>query len=345
MNSNNENNNGINGIVNAINLGVIDFDKSKLKETTTVVKTRMDFFQEPEDDNSVRLDSFRFDVVKKYWYKEVRENDHNMESIYLNEIKCLTLNVWFAMKMIGDRTFKQIEEIQNLDPDFVLLQEMTWSSLKIYLKNPYIRNTFYISDINASTFDSGYGVVILSKHYIKFRMLRLMSYMGRNLIRGDLVINDEPFAISSIHLESLSYRDIRKTQLDAIYDILDKYPHSCLTGDFNFDSKRNFNLSDTRPLENIYLLEKYNDYIDVWGHLKPDDEGYTFDTEKNVMLEDHKFEQMRYDRIMLKSNKWIPDSIEIIGDEPFGINKNLHLSDHFGLFSIFKQQQQENGIN
>ena len=79
--------------------------------------------------------------------------------------------------------------------------------------------------------------------------------------------------IGSVHLESLDTRHFREAQLEVIHSQLDQYKHSCLCGDFNFDSSRNFFSKDKRPLENLSLLRTYSEYIDVWSHLRPEEPG------------------------------------------------------------------------
>jgi len=111
------------------------------------------------------------------------------------------------------------------------------------------------------------------------------------------------------------------------------------------------------------LSEMYPEYGDMWPALRsnkkaeetkaePDDQpeqneeggaerGLTFDTVANKMLHKHMFEQMRYDRILLKSKEqtggghWTGKTIEMLGTESFMNDRQgfpVNPSDHFGLF-------------
>jgi len=200
--------------------------------------------------------------------------------------------------------------------------------------------------------------------------------MDRDCLIAECVVNKEIFAFSTVHLESLDTAAVRKKQLQMISNQLKNYKYVIFTGDFNFDSEINFSdhlniakekklksqeqlvqsaeqyqtpeqirrMSQTSQLENDNLREFFSDYIDVWPELHwstPDDKGYTFDSESNMMLKD--YERMRYDRVLFKHNsKWQPVSIELLGvnklksvgdavDPSTGKQVVVYPSDHFGL--------------
>ena len=148
-------------------------------------------------------------------------------------------------------------------------------------------------------------------------------------------------------MESLASRDTRKQQLTIIQDVLEKYEHKIFCGDFNFDSSRNFDERDKNPLENDWMIEYFQGYNDIWPLLHPNEKGYTFDTEENGMIKDHRPERMRYDRIMCSSSLWKPQSIYLFGNTSCGTIRHilygtkipLHLSDHFGLISEISLQE------
>jgi hypothetical protein len=105
---------------------------------------------------------------------------------------------------------------------------------------------------------------------------------------------------------------------------------------------------DTEPLENLNVestFKKEDGWADVWPHLRPDEKGYTFDSQVNKMLLD--IEQMRYDRVLFRSNTgtWRPTKIEMLGNQRIGteateISSQIPLfpSDHFGLVTEFEWQ-------
>lgn len=140
-------------------------------------------------------------------------------------------------------------------------------------------------------------------------------------------------------MESLDSRLVRRSQLESIHAHLKDYSHKLFCGDFNFDDTRNFDISDTKPLENTWMIENFKGYIDIWSELHPNEKGDTFDTTKNKMLSGHREERMRYDRIMLSSKKWTPKDIQIFGDEPMPNQASVHISDHFGLVSCIEWKE------
>lgn len=129
---------------------------------------------------------------------------------------------------------------------------------------------------------------------------------------------------------------VRKAQLTRIYEHLRKYKNKLFCGDFNFDDSKNFSDLDKRPLENAWMDSYFVEYSDLWAELYPNTQGYTFDTEMNVMITKHRKERMRYDRIMLASVNWSAKDIIIFGKDPISENKDITLSDHFGLCSTIE---------
>lgn len=104
---------------------------------------------------------------------------------------------------------------------------------------------------------------------------------------------------------------------------------------------------NNRPPENTNLMNIFSlerNWIDVWPHIHPTKKGYTFDSQVNEML--IHAEQMRYDRVLLRSSDWVPTKIELIGTK--GIEGEfsevfkeipLYASDHFGLVTeiVYKE--------
>eukprot|EP00428_Durinskia_dybowskii_P069939 CAMPEP_0170394032 /NCGR_PEP_ID=MMETSP0117_2-20130122/21042_1 /TAXON_ID=400756 /ORGANISM="Durinskia baltica, Strain CSIRO CS-38" /LENGTH=191 /DNA_ID=CAMNT_0010650275 /DNA_START=456 /DNA_END=1031 /DNA_ORIENTATION=+ len=124
---------------------------------------------------------------------------------------------------------------------------------------------------------------------------------------------------------------------------MSSYKTSMLVGDFNICSYRNY-LDDGKPLEQDQIICQLNGYKDMWMELHQAagvndlNRGYTFDTVRNAMIGEGRYEQWRYDRIMYCCRQadtgtgteteteaedvvsCRPISIEIIGDLPVGQN-------------------------
>jgi tyrosyl-DNA phosphodiesterase 2 len=73
--------------------------------------------------------------------------------------------------------------------------------------------------------------------------------------------------------------------------------------------------------------------------LRPDDEGYTEDTSINDMLyrRTEKKRHVRFDRVVLKSQRWQAETIELIGQEPISADlPRVFPSDHFGVRCLLR---------
>ena len=131
---------------------------------------------------------------------------------------------------------------------------------------------------------------------------------------------------------------VRKKQLEFIGNILKQFPNSIVTGDFNFDSSRNFTIIEGVPLENDNLKLHLPSHQDIWPTLHPDEKGFTFDSVCNKVIHHH--EQMRYDRIMFfsQAQTWKSKVIDLVGTELIGEEngKPVFPSDHFGRVAEFE---------
>merc|ERR1712137_1019954 len=267
------------------------------------------------------------------------------------ELTVVTLNQWFSGFQIKSRCEKQIELLKEHNPDVICLQETITTSLWLFCRDPWIQQTYYCSDAAGDTIGDSYGVIMFFKTIPqRIELAELPTNMGRSFLYAEFMWNNETVAIGTVHLESLNSRPIRQKQLLEIRHILQSFDHKIFCGDFNFDSHKNFDPRDPRALENDWMKRHLNEYTDTWDRLRPRENGYTFDTTRNLMLANHSPERMRYDRVMYSSNRWEPVSIELLGDAPIGeafpgdifngkmlTNKlKVFVSDHFGLISKFQ---------
>lgn len=288
------------------------------------------------------------------------------------ELTILNLNIWFS-PFERERRFKSIlESIGRLRPSVVCLQEvipefLTMLSECYWFKEHYVSPTCEIgsavgdgsrgtgadrattssTEAKAPCFMDGYGsFIFVAKHLALtggFQLLTLPTKQGRYWIGCEVRISrDCTLLIGTVHLESLNNRETRRKQLQVIRDsVMVRHRHSILCGDFNFDSDRNFNSNDKLPLENDALAELYPNHVDVWSQLRPGEPGKTFDTEANGMLSGHPREQMRYDRIIMHSNKniLIARSIDLTCNDPIVEMPPIWPSDHFGLLMTIEMKE------
>jgi len=301
-----------------------------------------------------KISLFQFNSKKKCW--EI----HNKKPITsLSSLKIVTYNVWFDSLALDFRAIQLLRIIEKTDADIICLQEVTNNFVKIIMDTPLMREKYLIS----SMIGGWYGVMIITKiPFTKMHVIPLPTFMDRSGFVGEMTLNGETINICTVHLESLDAAQTRAKQLEIINSDLSTIPHALILGDFNFDSSRNY--IDIGPLENDNLAKVVPEFIDIWAILHPHDIGFTFDSQVNSVIT--KYEQMRYDRIILKSKdkKWIPTSIEILGNTPFKIrdvidlkdsiqnksslvpplkeyqkldpNMSLFASDHFGLVTVLQ---------
>lgn len=189
--------------------------------------------------------------------------------------------------------------------------------------------------------------------------------MARKLLVANLTLDmGQTFQVGTVHLESLGNPDLRAQQLEISNRVLKSSTSAILCGDFNFCSYRNYSKRVT-ILENSYLPTRLPGYVDIWEEIYPasvdrdrqlpsteeirtgaasqadtiTDPGFTFDSETNPML--YNYEQMRYDRIMLRSRRWQAIDIQILGRDPIffdsiGGNPIAVPSDHYGLVTTMQ---------
>jgi len=104
--------------------------------------------------------------------------------------------------------------------DVVCLQEVTPTFLEWMLAESWVREHYFLSDINISP----YGVLIASRKTLQpplFRVFSLPSKMSRILLRAEYRLNDEHVCVGTFQLESHSDSDVRLQQLAAISPLLD----------------------------------------------------------------------------------------------------------------------------
>nr|CAG4712683.1 unnamed protein product [Naegleria fowleri] len=283
-----------------------------------------------------------------------------------NQLKILSLNVWFANILQHKRYEAQLDFFEQINPDVICLQEV----IPNYIENnitirDFTRNNYVISDMDGTTVDP-YGVMILVKKtlpILDIRITSLTTRMGRKLIhvsftkepirdetlmekyiadasRGSSITQLETIipayaVIGTVHLESLASKAARKTQLEQIHPVFSQYASSSLrmlTGDFNFDSE---------SIENQNLTSGiFKDYTDIWPSLYPQQvlEGKTFPYGPHRKGD-------RLDRMVIKSTSYKPHKMEVFGKVPLPLSseeqttlrekfnmEKVCLSDHYGIY-------------
>jgi tyrosyl-DNA phosphodiesterase 2 len=241
----------------------------------------------------------------------------------------ISYNVWFGEYYFAERAQAIFDILQNLEADFLALQEVTPPFLKMLLEQEWVRKDYLLSDGTGRTVHP-YGVLMLFRSQPeKLTLQELPSRMERGLLLGTFKLNGKQTAVATVHLESWQRSEpFRKKQLEQIFLSLAQYDQVFLMGDFNFCSTWDEN-------KNID-----SNYLDVWAHLHPGRPGYTEDTNINIMRLNQKGKpkSVRFDRVLLRSANqlWLPDSIHLLGTRPIGpALPYVFPSDHFGLHARF----------
>lgn len=233
------------------------------------------------------------------------------------DVCVLTWNVWFGDHMFEERRAALLRELDRRRPDVIALQEVTPELLEQLAAEPWVRSRYQLTDVELW---QRYDIVMLSRLPIReVSSLELPTQMGRRLLVVELACG---LAVASVHLESMKESiAAREAQLRLIQPYLAGLgPDTVFVGDMNF-----------RPEDEIETSAIEPDYVDVWPALRPDDPGYTADSERNAMRYMLKptLSQKRIDRVFVRG-RWRATGIELVGTLPID-DDGTFTSDHFGL--------------
>ena len=156
--------------------------------------------------------------------------------------------------------------------------------------------------------------------------------------------------VVSLHLESLKHNShYRKEQLSQLYASLDENSENILCGDFNFcstwteEQKILGNLyQDVWPL--LFPQQPHQPTIGTWIFLQFSYNFLNFflffsQSLLGVCYPSDQYSPARFDRILAKSQYFIPTYIKLLGNQII-TNKNgldVYPSDHLGLYCEFNK--------
>jgi tyrosyl-DNA phosphodiesterase 2 len=224
-------------------------------------------------------------------------------------IKLLTYNVYGFQLKKTKRFQRLMRIIYHSDADVVALQEVSSSFLKNLLGKRWVRKRYYGILFPSRKTPHG-GLYTLSKYpIVKYHYVYLPSKKNRRALLTYIRIRSTPIAIANVHLES-KLRDnyLRAKQLQIIFEILKNAENAVILGDFNF--------GEGEQPESSYLDHRY---VDLWRSLRYDSPGYTWNMRKNWLAWRNAFRgerSRRIDRILIKSKRWRPQDIRIVGTKP-----------------------------
>lgn len=236
------------------------------------------------------------------------------------DVRLLTWNVWFGGHMFDERRDALLAELQRRRADVIVLQEVTQELLLALLDEPWLRAAYHVSEREVAMYD----VVILSRLPVRrIVRLELPTEMGRRMLVAELGCG---LAVATVHLESTQEEArARAAQLAILQPALaDRYEDVVLAGDMNF-----------KPGDPVETAALDPTFVDVWPALRPDEPGYTVDTDINTMRLQVKSTptHKRIDRVFARSSRWRARSIELVGTRPLD-DDGTFISDHFGLETV-----------
>jgi len=310
----------------------------------------------------------------KYKHKYIKYKQKYLNMIGGNSLRLLTYNVFSGLdeKYSKERRSETVKLILELNLDIICLQEATTDFINELNSDKryhiYSKQESLNVDEKEIVESSGY-LAILSKFEIKEKIL---LYKGGYYDDGILkvILNTQDFlgfdlCIYNVHLSGGTYdkpvdviltkRIRRMLELDILNQDLRNSEDKCqciIMGDFNSDANsiesfpNNPYKFDEKELHvfpevRFYPSRQVENIKDMWSNLRPNDPGFTEDTEKNSFrkyLKKNQKRQARYDQVYYKKCIEIqPKTISLVGTESIGKQDDVILfpSDHFGVFCEF----------
>ncbi|KAK7264463.1 hypothetical protein RJT34_32072 [Clitoria ternatea] len=230
-----------------------------------------------------------------------------------SSFKILSYNVWFREDLELHKRMKAIGDIVQLhSPDFICFQEVTPNIYDIFKQSTWW-NGYRCSVSSEMAYSRPYFCMVLSKHPVKSFSNKPFSnsMMGRELCIAEVEDGSgKSLVIATSHLESpcpappkwdQMYSKERVEQANEALNILKKHPNVIFGGDMNWDDK----------LDGQYPLQ--GGWIDAWSQLRPNENGWTYDTKSNQMLTGNRTLQKRLDRFICRFHDLKISSIDMIG--------------------------------
>jgi len=236
-----------------------------------------------------------------------------------------TYNIWFNDKHAEAR-YRAIADLLSRDrPDVMAFQEVTPKALAVFREQAWVRE-YYVSAAVTGASVGNYGLLLLSRLPLdRVTYTKLPTRLSRGYLTAQLTINGEPLSVLAVHLESSkAATQLRARQLGRIFDSQRTAQSVIVMGDLNMRDNEN------------HLLD--TSYRDVWPVLHTREPGYTEDTSINLMRYDmkNKHRHVRFDRVLVKGQAWVPKAIGLLGREPIAKDlPRVFPSDHFGVMCEF----------
>ncbi len=243
-------------------------------------------------------------------------------------LRMLTYNVLADEVHVRERVPELLRILRESEADIIALQEVAPWFAETLLREEWTA-AYQRARQNGRTVLAREFIVLSRFPVVDHEIIVLPSHQRRTAFSVTLDIDGVQTAVATTHLDSLlEDGPIRAQQLDAIFVHLAKFEEAVFLGDLNF--------GDGEQPDSAHLSPEYRD---AWLALRSSEPGFTWNIEKNPWARRESFPDepsRRLDRILMKSTRWTPTSISILGDKPVpGKRKDIFPSDHFGLIAEF----------
>ncbi|CAL5409486.1 unnamed protein product [Camellia sinensis] len=275
------------------------------------------------------------------------------------ELKILSYNVCFREDLEIHKRMKAVGDlIQMHSPDLICFQEVTFKIYDIFQQSSWWKlYRCSVSSVMAYTkpsfcmqVNSDVRSDAVTPHNLQLSKLPVNSYsrkpfsnstMDRELCVAEVEVQaDMPLVVATSHLKGpgpgprnwdQSFSKERVDQAKEALTFLKKNVNVIFCGDMNWDD----DLYGQFPL--------LNGWVDAWVQLKPRENGWTYDTKSNKMLNDDWPVQKRLDRFVCNLRDFKIRGIDMIGMEAIpglsywkkgknNVDKRpVFPSDHYGL--------------
>ncbi|MCF6390043.1 endonuclease/exonuclease/phosphatase family protein [Mycobacterium sp. MBM] len=265
----------------------------------------------------------RFDHGRRRWVTDRGTG----ERCDVHRLVVSTYNIWFNEEHADQRHGAIADLLSRETPDIMVFQEVTPAARTLFLQQPWIREHYRSAAIVGGR-RGNYGMLLLSRVPVdRVTYTRLPTRLSRGYLTAQLTVDGERLIVVGVHLESgKASAPLRARQLGLICGSVRNAENAVVLGDFNIRD-REAGIIDTA-------------YRDVWPMLRPGEPGYTEDTTINHMRFDmkDKHRHVRFDRVLLKGERWTPESIELLGREPISpAMPRVFPSDHFGVLCALRR--------
>ena len=243
-------------------------------------------------------------------------------------MKIVTLNTWGTYGPYEKRFPLIISELQRIKADIVCLQEVFDTNLKDKIKTTC--NFSYSHECHPA------GLVILStlpiekKETYRYKTISPNETNDRRVIFTKVRSRALLLWIGNTHLSwKEADAETRFEQVNELLGCAKKLGGEIiLTGDFNCTP-------DSKPIRKL----KAASFIDIFEKLHPNENGFTWDNDRNPFLKTHSvlFPNRRID-LMLANKHFLRNSQPKTCELAFTQSTNaIFPSDHFGLLAEFSQ--------